>query len=320
MDLVIGLLWCLAFSVIVLFLGALNYFLGQTHSDINIAENKSQSDTIKQHQQSNPSKNSNNRRKHARNANKERQQAAAVAMATNETLNNEDKQEIESISSEINIEKEESTIQLLDEEQEQNEEFKDPMTTVEEVLTLSPLMPIQDEQKPILPVKQRHKNKSNSINSKSSNSSSSKPSISLKDESILSIKPQASVAPVKQPVPLMQTVNIEYTQNHQDNNSKSNGKLSSSSSCNIYSYTEQNSIPPRFQQQQQRYQQKEINDVQRFRRRRTTKKSSIPLGSAGRQNDFVPSISKQQINNNNNNELSNQNGYSSESDILTGKI
>jgi len=316
MDLVIGLLWFLAFSVIVLFLGALNYFLGRTHSDINISKNKSQSDTINQQQQSNPSKTNNNRRKHARNANKKRQQAAAAA-TINDTFINEDKQEIKSISSEINIEEEEeeeeSTVQLLDEEQ--NEEFKDPMT-IEEVLIPTPSIPIQDEQKPILPVKQRNKNKSNSINSKSSIPSSSKSSISSKEESIFQTKPQASVAPVKQLFPLMATVNIESTQNHQDNNSKLNGKLSSS--CNMYSYNEQNSIPPRFQQQ--RNQQKKINDVQNFRRRTTTKKSSVPFSSAGRQNDFIPSISKQQINNNNNNQLSEQNGYSSESDILPGKI
>jgi len=303
MDLVIGLLWFSAFSVIVLFLGALNYFLRRSQSDI----------TNQQQQQSNRSSTSNNRRKHARNANrKQRQQAAAATI-------NEDIQETKSIFSEIKIEGEESliesSVQPTDEE-EKEEEFHDPME-IEEVLISSPSTPIQDEQKPILPVKQRNKNKSNHTNSKSPSSSSSTPPISSKEESILPIKPQASVAPVKQFPPLMPTTNTKSIQIPQDNNSKSNGNLSSS--CNIYSYSEYNSLPPRFQQ-------KDAAALQRLRKRKTTiktKKSSISPDSAARQNDFVPSVSKQQINNNNQLELpiqsSNQNGYSSESDILTGK-
>jgi len=294
MDLVIGLLWFLAFTVIVLFLGALNYFLGRSDSDIKTLEKKSQSDTINQ-QQSN--RTSANRRKHARNANKKQRQQAAVAAMINDNLNsdnnnNEDKQEVKSTLSEKKNE-EESSVQPTDEEQEQKEEFEDPMN-IEEVLTPSPPILIQEEQKPMLLVKQRNKNKSNHINSKSSQSSNSS-----KEESILLTKPQASVAPVKQFLPL----NIESTQILQDNNSKSNEK------CNIYSYSEQNSLPPRFQQ-------KETSNLQKFRKRKP-KKSSIPIGSASKQNDFIPSISPQQIG------LplqsSDQNDYLSESDILTGK-
>jgi hypothetical protein len=312
MDLVIGLLWLLAFSVIILFLGTLHYFIGRSHSDIKLTAKKSQSDTTnqQQQQQSNRTSTSNNRKKHAR---KQRQQAAAAAAAAanNENSNsndtNEDKQEIKSNLPEVKIkEEEESSVQLTDEEQEQQEDFQDPIE-IEELLIPSPPTPIQKEQKPILPVKHRNKNRINHRNSKSPS-----PSISSKEESTLPSKPQASVAPVKQSLSSIPTTTTDSKQISQDNNSKSNGKLSS---CNIYSYSEHNSIPPRFQQQRQ---QKDTTIGQKSRQRKT-KQSSIPPDSAARQNDFVPSTSQQQINDNNQLELSLHNGYSSESDILTGK-
>lgn len=298
MDLVIGLLWFSTFSVIVLFLGALNYFLGRSNSDIK----QSQSDSTNQ-QQSN--RTSNNRKKHARNANKKRQQAAAAAAAAlKDTSNNDDKQEIKPISTDIKNEEEESPVQLTTDEEK--EEFQDTMT-IDEVLIPS----IQEEEeKPILPVKQRNKNKSNHNNSNITNQTIVTSLNSSKEESILPAKPQASVAPVIQSLPIDSTINIESNQIPQDKHSKSNGK----SSYNQYPYSEYNSLPPRFRQRQQ----KEAADVQKFRKRKS-KEPSIFLGSPAGQNDFIPSISKQQS------ELlthqsSNQNGYSSESDILTGKI
>lgn len=306
MDSVVGLLWFSVFSVIVLFLGALNYFLGRTNSDIKQA----QTDKTNQ-QQSN--RTSSNRRKRARNANKKLQQATD-ATALKNTLDNDDKQETKSISSEIKNEDDEdedeeeeqqvSHFQLTDDEQEQNEEFEDPMV-IEEISVPS----LREEQKTNSPVKQRNKNKNDHINGNISNLSSPTSISSSKTDTNLPIKPKASVAPVKQSLPNNSKINNESTQNLQDKNSKSNGK----SLNNIYSYSEQNSTSPRFQQRQQ----KEINDMQKFRKKKS-KKSSILSNSTVRQNDFLPSLSKQQI------ELtlpsSNQNGYSSESDVLTGKI
>jgi hypothetical protein len=292
MDLVIGLLWCMAFSVIVLFLGALNYFLGRSHSNIELSDKKSQLDTTNQQRNS-------TKRKHTRNANKkQRQLAAATAISDHSNSNNE--QETESVLSEIKNEEEEET--LID------EQFEDPMK-IEEVSH------VEDEQKPIGPVKQRNKNKSNSTNSKST--------ISSKEESIFPLKPQASVAPVKQSLlPPISKINNQSTQVLQDNHSKSNGHVSS---CNIYSYAEHNSVPPRFQQQRR---EKEEANGQKFRKRRSNEKKTKSFNSSAspvRQNDFLPLISKQQLNNNNNQlelplQSSNQNGYSSESDMLTGKI
>jgi hypothetical protein len=306
MDLVTILLWFLVFSVIVLFLGALTYFLGRPNSNIVISEKKSQTDTINQQQpppQSNRSNTNNNRRKHARNANKkQRQEAAAVAANANfnSNTNDEDQQETKPVTPEIKIEKE-SSAQSTDEEEE--EQYEEPMQ-IEEVLIPSPPTPI--EQEPLLPVKQRHKNKSNHTNSKLLDTSSSNTTNlipSSKEESILPTKPQASVTPVKQPSPTIVSTNIDSTQIPQDNNSKLNGKISSS--YNIYPHSGHNSLPPRFQQQRQ---QKEAENGQKFRKRRTTS-----------QKQSSRSPSKQQINNNNQLESSNQNGYSSESDILSGK-
>jgi hypothetical protein len=332
MDLIVVLLWFLAFSVIVLFLGALNYYLGRSHSNVLTSKAKSQSDTINQ-QQTICSSTGNNRRKPSRHAKKkQRQQAASVTNETSNSNNNsEDKQDTKSIILERKIDEEESqiesSIQPTDEEQEENEEFHD-VIKIEDVSISSLSTSIQEEQEqeqePILPVKQRKKHKSNQSNSKSpcppsSNQtySSSTSPISSPNQSNFPSKPQASVVPVKQ----ANSSNIQLNQIPQDNNSKSNGNLPSS--YNIYSYSGHNSVPPRFRQQQQ----KETNTAQKFRKRKPPTqitKSSIQPDSAARQNDFVPS--KQQINNNHqlesplqDHESSNQNGYSSESDILSGK-
>ena len=243
MDLVIGLM---AFSVIVLFLGALNYFLGRNYSDT-----KSKCDTTNQQRSS-------NRRKHARNANKKQR-------ASNDNLNSnndqKDQRETESISTEI--------------KNEEEEKFEDTMKIEDE------------EEKPILPVQ------NNSMNSKSTSTLSN-------EESISSLKPQASIAPVKQSLSPIPKTNIESTQILEDKYSKSNGHLSPRDTC---FHSKQKSLPPRFQQQQQQ------------RQRRSKGKKNDLLTSP--QNDFL-----QQLNKSNQLELPleslNHNGYSSESDNLTG--
>ncbi|CAF0938633.1 unnamed protein product [Rotaria sordida] len=303
-----------------------------------VSEKQSQSDAMNKQQQSqsNRTNTNNNRRKHARNANKKRQKAAA---ATNENLNsnndNEDKQEKKTIISEEKIEEEEeessteSSIQQTIEEQD--EEFKDPII-IEDVFISSCSTPIPAEKESILPIKQRNKDKSNYMNSKlqSPTISTNCSSIPSKQESILLSKPQANVAPVKQTFPLTTTTNIESTQISKVTNSKSNEALSSSSSIyDIYSCSEYNSVSSRFQEQEQQQQDTDAFITQKFRRKKsTTKKSSIQIDSPKNQNNIVSLGSKQQINNNNihfdlsqqsnEHELSNYNGYSSESDILSG--
>ncbi|CAF3816364.1 unnamed protein product [Adineta steineri] len=347
MDLTSILLGFLVFSVIVLFLGALNYFLGRPQASLIVSDKKSSSDSInqQQQQQTNRTNACANRRKQARNA--KRNQRQQTANVTNENLNsntnNKDNQETKSVTSERKIEQEddeedsqtESPTQQTDDEQEQTDEFYDVIKNDEEVLISSPSNSIQDEQEPCLPVRQRKKHKNNSMNSKSlspsstiQSNSSSIPLNPPKNESTFPSKPQASVVPVKQTHTQVTTSNIESHPIQQDNNSKSNGH--GSSSYNIYSYSGHSSIPPRFRQQNV------TNNKEKFRKKKSStpiKKSSIQLDSAARQNDFVPSLPKQQTNNNNQSESprqqqqqqqqqqqhesSNQNGYSSESDNLS---
>ncbi|CAF1476375.1 unnamed protein product [Rotaria sp. Silwood1] len=340
MDLMIVSVWTLVFSVIVLFLGALNYFLGRSNSNVTTSQKPSSSNTTnqqqqQQQQQQQSNRTNNNRRKHARNANKKRQKAAAAA-ATNENLNsnndNEDKQEKKSTISKtkIEVEEEESlpdySIQQTTEEQDEDEEFKDPIIT-EDLLISSYSTPIQEEKEPILPVKQHNKDKNNHINSKTqspiSSNTKNNSSIPSKQESIVLSKPQANVAPVKQTFPLTSTTNIESTHIPQVTKSKSNEILSSSTN-NIYSYSENNSASSKFPKQSQ---DNEAFITQKYRRKKGTTKTSIQLDSSTKSNDVVPLASKQHINNNTHFDLSLQShqhvsstydGYSSESDILSG--
>ncbi|CAF2878724.1 unnamed protein product [Rotaria sp. Silwood2] len=344
MDLIIALLWLFVFFIIVLFLGSLNYFLGRPNSNVKTSQQQSPSNTTNQQQQQQQSnRTNNNRRKHARNANKKRQKAAA-AVAANENLNsnndneNENEQEKKTIISEEKIKEEEEEpftedfVQQTNEEQEEDEEFQDPIIT-EDLLISCCLTPIEEENELILPVKQHNKDKSNHINSKTQSSISSDtkncssiPPISSKQESILLSKPQANVAPVKQTFPLAATTNIESTHIPQVENSKSNETLSSSSH-NIYSYSDHGSVPPRFQKERQ---DNEVFTTQKFRRKKATtqitKKPSIQYDSPTKQNNVVPLASKQLINNNTHfdlslqsrqHESSNCDGYSSESDNLS---
>jgi hypothetical protein len=332
MDLIVILLWFLAFTAIVLFLGALNYFIGRPSSTVNISD-KSQPDAMNQEQSL---RSSNNRRKHARNANKKhRQQAAAAIMTTNDDSNsndNDDKQEEILIIPEIKVkneeEEEESSRQQSDEEQEQNEEFQDIIKSEEVEIPSPPPAPIREEQEPSLPLKQRNKNKNTNNRSSAASittNSSRTTSISSKDETILPSKPQACVAPVKQsflPIGKENSMtNIESAQTPQDNNSKSNGNLSSL--YNMYTHPGYKSLPPRFQRQQK---QEASSAIQKFRKRKPPnqpKNLTIPPGSAARQNDFIPSTPPQQTNNQLESpiqqESPTQNGYSSESDLLSGK-
>ncbi|CAF3529601.1 unnamed protein product [Rotaria socialis] len=352
MDLTIVLLWFLAFSVIVLFLGTLNYFLGRTDSDEIICSKQSQSDTAnqqQQQQQTNRSGTSNRRRKNARSANKKRQKAAAAAAAAaaSKNLNNDNeyKQEKNATLPKNKIEAEaeeeesltESSAQSTNEEQDEEEEFADPIA-IEEALICSTTAFIQEEKESSSPLKQRNKDKTNPMNSKSpspiattstnATNCSLAPQFSLKQGSIVPSKPKANVAPVKQVMSSTNTANTEFNPSSQVNNSKS--IENSSSSYNIYSYSEHSPGLPRFQQQQQQ-QRQEIDTfaTQKFRRKKTatqTKTPSILLDSSTRENDVASLASKQKLIKNAHFELPFQshqhesfdsNGYSSGSDNLS---
>ncbi|UJR30157.1 hypothetical protein I4U23_017697 [Adineta vaga] len=308
MDYTAILLGFLVIIVIILFLGALNYFLGRPQSNVIVSDKKSSSDSINQQQQQQTTSRMNPcsiRRKQARMAKKN--QRLQQAKVTNENLNsntNDNLNKQETIKSKKDEEEEEegeesqieSSIQPTDEEQE----FYDVIKT-DEVSTISPSTSNQQDQEPLIPVKQRKKNKNNQILNKSSNSSSVEPTLP-KPDPIQPSKPQANVVPVKQTQASILSSNISL-----DKTSKSNGNLSSPS-YNIYAYSGHNSVPPRFQQRQQ----KDFNATQKLRRRKAStpiKKSSIQPESAARQNDFIPLTTRQQS--------TNQNGYSSESDNLS---
>ena len=180
MDLVTGIYGLVAFSVIVLFLGTLNYFIGRSHSDIQIAESQKQSSRCPNHK---------------KKARRQRQAAAAAAAAVaaakaNEnTNNNEDDQATESISSEKHIEEdddEDSAIQLTNENDDEFEEpsaFENSGSSIQEVK--------DEKQQFLIPAKQKTKTKNNRANSESINQSNNN-----NNNNINSVKPHASVAPI----------------------------------------------------------------------------------------------------------------------------
>lgn len=336
MDLIIILYWFLAFSVIVLFLGALNYFIGSPHSHPIIPRKQSQSDSTNQQQnQSNRIVNSNHRRKSARNANKKRQKAATVAKLDNSNSNNDnnDERKNDAIIFELKIDEEESltesSVQPTNEEEEEVDEFQDPLDICDDAVSIPScvLEPVQEEKESNSAMKQRNKCKSTHINSKLQNSSPSTiSSVAFKQESVISSKPLANVAPVKQAVPVADTANTESTQIPQDINSKS--IKNSMSPHDIYSHSGYNNLPPRFQEQDR---EKKTLPLQKFHRKKAsviqTKRSPSQLDSTTRQNDVEILTPKQQTNIKNPFELPlpsheikliHSNGYSSESDILSG--
>jgi len=296
MDLLIVKYWLLTFIGIILFLGGLTYFILQ--------QNFTDKFQLDQMNQQGRRSSINNRRKNTRNANKKKQQ-----QTTNIYLNN-------------NGVTDEEQKRVLPEIETENDEKQEEQQNIEDINQTKPIVSlpthVEDEQQPTMEIKQRNKNKS--IN---------KPSLpSSKEESIISAKPQASVAPVKQSPQIRDSLNnCKPSQNQQNNNLKSNGHLPSSS-YNIYTYSAYNPLPPRFRQQKEA-----AYASQKHRRRRgggPPKRSSFPPDSAARSNDFIPASLRQQTINNNHpeslvncpqqQELSINNGYSSESDILTGKI
>jgi hypothetical protein len=313
MDFLIVKYWLLTFIGIILFLGGLTYFILQ--------QNFTDKFQLDQMNQQGHRSSAANRRKNARNANKRKQQQQQQTINNSDITEEEEQKRILPKKTTENDEKDYSG-QQTDEEQEEKEKFQDTNQTKQ---TISPPTHVEDEQEPTIPIKQPNKTKT--INKPT-------PSVPLsKVESIVPSKPQASVAPVKQ-IPLMEVPinNLKSSQNHQDNYPKSNGHVSSSQ--NIYTYSAFNPLPPRFQQQRQQQQKEAASAAQKYRRRRggrQSKRSSFPPDSAARSNDFVPaSLRQQDINDNQTEPLvkftqqqqesSINNGYSSESDILTGKI
>lgn len=142
------------------------------------------------------------------------------------------------------------------------------------------------------------------------------------------IAPETSTPPI---------TNGKYPSNHHENHFKSNGQILPS--YPMCTYAPHNPLPPRFRQQQQQQQPKEtVFSNSRFRRRRGgggggrfAKRSSYPPDSMRYSNDFVPTseeqeqiqeeqVENQEIESSKQQDLSATNGYSSESDILTGKI
>ena len=131
---------------------------------------------------------------------------------------------------------------------------------------------------------------------------------------------------------------------YHDNHFKPNGQILPS--YPMCTYAPHNPLPPRFRQQQQQQQQQQqpketVFSNSRFRRRRGggggrfAKRLSYPPDSMRYSNDFVPTseeqeqIQEEQVENQEiesptesrgQQDLSTTNGYSSESDILTGKI
>ncbi|CAF1212401.1 unnamed protein product [Adineta ricciae] len=272
----------LVIIVVVLFLGALNYFLSRSQSNTQSQTSSSRTNACSM------------RRKQARLAKKNQRLQQANTINENLNSNTNEKHEAQSTISKGEgggeEEEEQSSVQPTDDD---NEEFYDAMKN-DEVINDSPSTSIPPDEEPLVPVKQRKKNKVNS-----------KPSI----ESILP-KPQASVVPVKQTQTSIPSPNIPI-----DQNSKSNARLPPS--YNLYAYPTQKSLPPRFQQRQHR----DLNSAEKLRRRKPStpiRKSAIQPEAAARQNDFVPlSIRQQTSNKNNHLESSHHNGYSSESDNLS---
>lgn len=141
MDLVIGLWWSLAFTVIMLVLGALNYFLGQSHSDIQHNVNKSPIDSINQSQ----STRTTTRRKN-RNANRKQRQLAALLASTNSDENEVNQPTI--------IIDEEDSVSIHPTEDDDDEQFEDPLIVEEEQIVPEPIESVDlPESNTIIPSK-----------------------------------------------------------------------------------------------------------------------------------------------------------------------
>ena len=333
MDLIVGAFWLAAFTVIVLFLGVLNYFIGRSHLTVNPSE-KSQVDTANpQQQQTGRTQTSSSRRKHARNAQKKLRQQALATTANDDSNSNkdEDTSEQQACQAEMNIDEDEqadaSVVQAsVDQSQhEEGDEYEDSISFDEAAPLPSSasrpsVAPIQEEdEEPMLPMKQRNKHRTHTNNSKSngysthhapSSSSTNNAAMSAREDLSLPSKPQASVAPVKQ-------AHSSFAQEQADrvHYSSSNG---TSSSYKVYPYGSQNSVPPRF-----RYKQDPAPSAPKFQKRKFPAQpthASIPDESAARQNDFAPSPPQQRTTNEHQFESSTANGYSSESDIVSGNV
>lgn len=286
MDLVIGLWWSAAFTVIIIVLGALNYFLGQSHSDIQINEKKSPIDSSNQQQQQSTRTTTTNNRRKTRNANKKQRQLAALAASANSDQNDDNQSELEPIISTVKIDEEDSVIESSSIQPIDDDQFEDPLTIEEEILT-SPSH-VEEEQTVPQPIKQCNQNVTESTDL---------------IESILPSKPKASVAPVKQSYPSTTDQSKDLRRNN--HHSKSNGNASIG---HFHSHQEYNPLPPRFQQQRQ----------QKFLARKSKNPSSgRPNDSFKRQQYYQE---QQHFNNHHPIDSLSQNGYSSESDALTGKI
>ncbi|MBL8086323.1 MAG: hypothetical protein JNN26_27075, partial [Candidatus Obscuribacter sp.] len=192
-----------------------------------------------------------------------------------------------------------------------------------------------EEQKIILPEKTTENDKEKEQQQQQVDDEQQQPFICVKSRHKNRV-PLETNGPLKPQIVVTPTMNGRYSSNHQDNHVKSNGHMPSS--FPMCTYSPHNPLPPRFrqqqQQQQQQHQMETVYSNSRYRRRRGgrfAKRSSYPPDSAMSSNDFVP-ISEppeQQIENqetdlpadsNGQQDFSNHNGYSSESDITTGKI
>ncbi|CAF4161801.1 unnamed protein product [Rotaria magnacalcarata] len=322
MDFWIVEYWSLAFTVIVSFLGGLTYFIQR-----QFLTKKSQILEVMNQQGRHGSASS--RRKNPRNANKRKQQTTNSNSNSNDIKEEEQKENSSELTLENDVQERQSVLeQPIQQTQEKQEEEKIQNNSQIEQ-NVSPPTHVEDEQEPTTQVKQRNKMKP--INKSPSLSSS-------RQEVFVPSKPQASVAPVKQ---AYLSSPIKNSSNHMNSSRdiypKSNGNVSPSH--NIYTYSAYNSLPPRFQQQI--LQKEAASAARRYRKRRgplPSKRSSLPPGSAARSNEFIPSSFQEQQ------ELEHEqqqiddtqielsmsipqqpeslmiNGYSSESDFLTGKI
>ncbi|CAF1167791.1 unnamed protein product [Adineta ricciae] len=211
-------------------------------------------------------RNAKNRRKNGRNANRKKQETK-----TDENHVQQEREKDVSATEAVNDKEQESMVEQSDSESREKD-----FTNVQQ--SENTAIHVEDEQQPMTFVKQRSKQKL-----------SDKPSTtpSGKEESVVPIKPQASVAPVKQT-----PSSTQHSKPSQDNHLKTNGY--SPIPYNLYTYSAFNPLPPRFQQQRQ---QKEAElSAQKFRKRQgrvPSKRSSLPPGSAARPNEFVPSSPQQ---------------------------
>lgn len=242
---------------------------------------------------------------------------------------------------ELNEESSEQTLKYNEQEREslseqpvqqsndKHEEESFHSDTQKEPIISSPRHTTDGQESPIS-VKQRNKMKS----------MNKYPNLPVsKQEHIVPLKPQASVAPVKQAHSSPANKNLpHHTNSPKDMHSKSNGHMSPSH--NMCTYSAYNPLPPRFQQQL--LQREAASAARRYRKRRGTlppKRSSYPPNGSGRSDEFVPPLlpeqqeyeefeQEEQIEDNQaeqpgvapqQQECLMNNGYSSESDFLTGK-